>query len=159
MFLITLFQGIKPASLSKVENPQVKQFIEKCLVPASMRLTATELLKDPFLATDNLKERSCDLSQLPNLVPKLVNLPQPEARPMDLDTNDLKFSIGSCRKSVNETSNSSALEFGRFTENNEFRLRAEQNTDNTVSLTLRIADTCGKCICHENGLIVSPYFS
>lgn len=159
MFLITLFQGIKPASLSKVENPQVKQFIEKCLVPASIRLTATELLKDPFLATDNLKERSCDLSQLPNPVPKLVNLPQPEARPMDLDTNDQKFSIGSCRKSVNETSNSSVLEFWRFTENNEFRLRAEQNTDTTVSLTLRIADTCGKCICHENGLIVSPYFS
>ncbi|CAB4280255.1 unnamed protein product [Prunus armeniaca] len=110
--------GIKPASLSKVENPQVKQFIEKCLVPASMRLTATELLKDPFLATDNLKERSCDLSQLPNLVPKL--------------------------EKCHETSNSSALEFGRFTENNEFRLRAEQNTDNTVSLTLRIADTCGR---------------
>lgn len=136
--------GIKPASLSKVENPQVKQFIEKCLVPASIRLTATELLKDPFLATDNLKERSCDLSQLPNPVPKLVNLPQPEARPMDLDTNDQKFSIGSCRKSVNETSNSSVLEFWRFTENNEFRLRAEQNTDTTVSLTLRIADTCGR---------------
>ncbi|KAI5329278.1 PREDICTED: serine/threonine-kinase [Prunus dulcis] len=63
---------------------------------------------------------------------------------MDLDTNDQKFSIGSCRKSVNETSNSSVLEFWRFTENNEFRLRAEQNTHTTVSLTLRIADTCGR---------------
>ncbi|CAL9030518.1 unnamed protein product [Prunus brigantina] len=63
---------------------------------------------------------------------------------MDVDANDKKFSFGSCRKSVNETSNSSALEFGRFTENNEFRLKAEQNTDNTVSLTLRIADTCGR---------------
>lgn len=48
--------GIKPASLGKVNDPQVKQFIEQCLVPASMRLPATELLKDPFLATENPKE-------------------------------------------------------------------------------------------------------
>ncbi|KAM1984663.1 hypothetical protein ACFX16_012899 [Malus domestica] len=106
--------GVKPASLSKVDNPQIKQFIEKCLVPASMRLSAAELLKDPILATDNLNESSCDLSQLQ----KLFTLPEP-------------------------TSNSSVLELRGFSKNNEFRLRAGKNPDNTVSLTLRIADTCG----------------
>ena len=43
--------GIKPECLAKVKDPQVREFIEKCLVPASERLSAMELLKDPFLAT------------------------------------------------------------------------------------------------------------
>ena len=30
--------GIKPTPLGKVSDPQVKHFIEKCLVPASLRL-------------------------------------------------------------------------------------------------------------------------
>ncbi|KAG8640806.1 hypothetical protein MANES_13G071400v8 [Manihot esculenta] len=46
--------GIKPASLSKVKDPEVKTFIEKCLVPASQRLSAKELLMDPFLAINGL---------------------------------------------------------------------------------------------------------
>ncbi|KAF5769557.1 putative non-specific serine/threonine protein kinase [Helianthus annuus] len=44
------------AALSKVKYPQVKEFIEKCLVPASQRLPAKELLKDPFLAPESTKE-------------------------------------------------------------------------------------------------------
>ncbi|KAJ8766905.1 hypothetical protein K2173_011723 [Erythroxylum novogranatense] len=41
--------GMKPASLNKVSNPQMKDFIEKRLAPASERLPANELLKDSFL--------------------------------------------------------------------------------------------------------------
>ncbi|CAN6713311.1 unnamed protein product [Malus baccata var. baccata] len=132
--------GVKPASLSKVDNPQVKQFIEKCLVPSSMRLSVVELLKDPFLATGNLKEPNCVVLQSE----KMVNSPQPEARPMDIDTNYQKSSVGSCARSTNENSNPSVLELQSLTENNDFRLRATKNADNTVSLTLRIADTCGR---------------
>ncbi|XP_068305407.1 serine/threonine-protein kinase WNK8-like isoform X1 [Pyrus communis] len=132
--------GVKPASLNKVDNPQVKEFIEKCLVPASMRLSAVELLKDPFLAPDNLKEPNCVILQSE----KMVNLPHPEARPMDIDTNYQKCPVGSCGRSPNENSNPSVLELQSLTENNEFRLRATKNADNTVSLTLRIADTCGR---------------
>ncbi|XP_062027728.1 serine/threonine-protein kinase WNK8-like [Rosa rugosa] len=138
--------GIKPASLSKVSDPQVKQFIEKCLVPASMRLSAVELLKDPFLAIDNLKEITCAPLGSHNLMPVLLNTPQPEARPMDVDANYQKISAGSCRKSVDATSissNPSVLELQRFTENNAFTLRAEKNADNTIALTLRIVDPCG----------------
>lgn len=40
-----------PASLSKVTNPEMKKFIESCLVPASSRPSAKQLLKDPFLAS------------------------------------------------------------------------------------------------------------
>ncbi|CAN1299696.1 Serine/threonine-protein kinase WNK8 [Linum perenne] len=60
--------GIKPASLAKVDKPQVKEFIEKCLVPAAVRLPAVELLKDPFLATESPKEVICDSLQLSSLM-------------------------------------------------------------------------------------------
>ncbi|KAI4336230.1 hypothetical protein L6164_014780 [Bauhinia variegata] len=45
--------GIKPASLSKVTDPGVKAFIEKCIARASERLPAKDLLMDPFLYSDD----------------------------------------------------------------------------------------------------------
>ncbi|KAF3615107.1 hypothetical protein FXO38_35305 [Capsicum annuum] len=53
--------GVKPASLGKVTDPQIKAFIEKCLVPASLRLPAKDLLKDPFLQIENLNEPTHNL--------------------------------------------------------------------------------------------------
>ncbi|KAL5715011.1 non-specific serine/threonine protein kinase [Ranunculus cassubicifolius] len=50
--------GIKPASLSKVKDKEVRLFIEKCLVPVAERLSAKELLMDPFLKDDGLTENS-----------------------------------------------------------------------------------------------------
>ncbi|KAG0489298.1 hypothetical protein HPP92_008109 [Vanilla planifolia] len=44
--------GIKPASLAKVKDPDVRQFIEKCIANASERLPAIDLLRDPFLQTE-----------------------------------------------------------------------------------------------------------
>lgn len=41
--------GIKPASLAKVTDLEVKAFIEKCIAHASERLPAKDLLMDPFL--------------------------------------------------------------------------------------------------------------
>ncbi|CAH2064890.1 unnamed protein product [Thlaspi arvense] len=41
--------GIKPASLAKVTDVQVRTFIEKCIAKVSDRLSAKELLDDPFL--------------------------------------------------------------------------------------------------------------
>ena len=143
-FKISFLQGIKPASLSKVNDPHVKQFIEKCLVPASMRLPAMELLKDPFLATANSKDLICDSLWLHDKSPIVVNPLQLESHAMDIDSNCKKLSVGSSIKCINGTSNHSTLEFQRFTEKNEFRLRGEKNDDNTISLTLRIADLCGK---------------
>eukprot|EP00268_Persea_americana_P033932 TRINITY_DN3357_c0_g1_i3.p1 TRINITY_DN3357_c0_g1~~TRINITY_DN3357_c0_g1_i3.p1 ORF type:complete len:691 (-),score=161.97 TRINITY_DN3357_c0_g1_i3:555-2486(-) len=48
--------GIKPASLGKVKDPGVKQFIEKCISKVSERLPARELLVDPFLRSDGENE-------------------------------------------------------------------------------------------------------
>nr|KAJ0226625.1 hypothetical protein LSAT_V11C100036530 [Lactuca sativa] len=41
--------GIKPGSLSKVGDYELKAFIEKCLVPATERASAGKPLEDPFL--------------------------------------------------------------------------------------------------------------
>lgn len=49
LMVLFLGQGIKPASLAKVTDPGVKLFIEKCIAKASERLSAKELLRDPFL--------------------------------------------------------------------------------------------------------------
>lgn len=135
-------------------DPQVKQFIEKCIVPASLRLPALELLKDPFLVTDNPKDLVCDPLQLPNLVPEVMNLAHSEPHPMDIDLNHKKVSVDSCAKS-NTGTWFLTLELQRLTENNEFTLRGEKNDDDTVSLTLRIGDKSGKRIC---GAINSCFF-
>ncbi|XP_050228315.1 serine/threonine-protein kinase WNK8 isoform X2 [Mercurialis annua] len=135
--------GIKPAALGKVSDPEVKRFIEKCLVPASIRLPAVELLKDPFLATENKKGLVSASLQLPDLMSKQVSLRQSESHPMDVDTNHKKLSIGSCTKSLDEACHVSTSELLRLTADNEFRLKGEKNDGNTVSLTLRIVDRCG----------------
>ncbi|RDY07726.1 Serine/threonine-protein kinase WNK1, partial [Mucuna pruriens] len=45
--------GKKPEALYKVNNPEVRQFVEKCLATVSLRLSAKELLEDPFLQIDD----------------------------------------------------------------------------------------------------------
>ncbi|KAJ6850098.1 putative serine/threonine-protein kinase WNK3 isoform X1 [Iris pallida] len=47
-----VMSGIKPASLDLVKDPGVKLFIEKCIANASQRLSARQLLMDPFLQSD-----------------------------------------------------------------------------------------------------------
>ncbi|PPS12071.1 hypothetical protein GOBAR_AA08540 [Gossypium barbadense] len=125
--------GIKPASLGRVNDPQIKQFIEKCLLPASMRLPAAELLKDPFLLAETPKE--------PASGPP-VNLIQTEPHLMEIDLNCKMLMVKPSTESIKETPRFSALELQSFTQNNEFRLKGEKNDDNTISLTLRIADQC-----------------
>ncbi|XP_004506675.1 probable serine/threonine-protein kinase WNK11 [Cicer arietinum] len=40
--------GVRPQSLDKIKDPEVKAFIEKCLAQPRARPSAKELLKDPF---------------------------------------------------------------------------------------------------------------
>lgn len=48
-----ILQGKKPEALFKVDDPEVRQFVEKCLATVSLRLSAKELLEDPFLQIDD----------------------------------------------------------------------------------------------------------
>ncbi|XP_022153517.1 probable serine/threonine-protein kinase WNK9 isoform X2 [Momordica charantia] len=50
--------GEKPAALYKVKDPSMRQFVEKCLAPVPYRLSARELLSDPFLQIDDCESKS-----------------------------------------------------------------------------------------------------
>ncbi|KAM7273794.1 hypothetical protein ACFE04_028458 [Oxalis oulophora] len=50
--------GKRPDSLYKVRDPEVREFVEKCLATVSLRLSARELLNDPFLQIDDEESNS-----------------------------------------------------------------------------------------------------
>ncbi|XP_021757732.1 serine/threonine-protein kinase WNK8-like isoform X2 [Chenopodium quinoa] len=84
-----VISGVKPASLSRVTNLEIKQFIEKCLVPASMRPSAEDLLKDPFLVS-KIPEGPSPHSVMTNMVePACLTRPQ-TAHSMDIDGDGKK---------------------------------------------------------------------
>ncbi|KAK1407206.1 hypothetical protein QVD17_38820 [Tagetes erecta] len=66
--------GVKPASLAKVKDPDIKSFVEKCIAKVSDRLSAKELLMDQFL----LDERR-----------DIVNKPGPSNSNQDDDADKL----------------------------------------------------------------------
>uniref|UniRef100_A0A7N0TVJ1 non-specific serine/threonine protein kinase n=1 Tax=Kalanchoe fedtschenkoi TaxID=63787 RepID=A0A7N0TVJ1_KALFE len=140
--------GIKPEALSKVKEPDVRQFIEKCLLPASQRSSAKELLSDPFLQVD-LFERSHSM-HLPDIVlPKvgpfgdrcLLSEGPSHSRcrtpSLDIDALEdserpiINFAPGGCQN---------RLEIRRTSRGSLFQLKGEINDENSISLTLRIAD-------------------
>lgn len=142
--VVILLQGIKPASLAKVNDPQIKDFIEKCLLPATERLSAKDLLKDPFLQVENQKDPMRHPLQLPNRNLKMLNLPKPGPLFMDIDAEYKQLSQSTFTGSNIESPECPVLEFQRTHQNNEFRLKGKKNDDNSISLTLRIADSFGK---------------
>ncbi|KAA8531033.1 hypothetical protein F0562_005742 [Nyssa sinensis] len=145
--------GIKPVALSKVKDSKMKLFIEKCLVPASQRLSAKELLKDPFLQIDGLSG-GCPLPLPDIVVPKmgafgdrcLLSEGPTTARngPLSMDVDaaaddDLPV-ITSVDSSVDGGLDSLCLEVQRARRGNYFSLKGEDNDESSLSLTLRIAD-------------------
>ncbi|XP_010247273.1 PREDICTED: probable serine/threonine-protein kinase WNK6 isoform X2 [Nelumbo nucifera] len=149
--------GIKPASLSKVKDPEMKLFIEKCLVPAAQRLPAKVLLKDPFLQVDGFARNSPLL--LPDIVPprsgafgdRCVLSVEPTSMqksplPMEVDADDIGEPpvITFIENSVDGGSHSPCLEVQRTNRGNYFKLKGERSDENSVSLILRIADQSGE---------------
>ncbi|WOK93084.1 putative serine/threonine-protein kinase WNK11 [Canna indica] len=59
-------EGVRPASMGKIKDPEVKAFIERCLAKPRARPSASELLMDPFF--DGLDEDSSS-SSLSNSAP------------------------------------------------------------------------------------------
>ncbi|XP_072963618.1 probable serine/threonine-protein kinase WNK4 [Typha angustifolia] len=133
--------GIKPAALAKVTNTEVKQFIEKCLVSASERLPAKELLKDPFLQSSNTKQFIVDSIQSPISTQKMDNI-SVESVSMDIDSDHKAIPVITNTMSNNVTQ-PPVLEFRRVNRNNEFRLKGEDN-GNSISFDLRIINSSGQ---------------
>ncbi|KAF8018926.1 hypothetical protein BT93_H3730 [Corymbia citriodora subsp. variegata] len=146
--------GIKPAGLSKVKDPEVKLFIEKCLLPASQRLSANELLMDPFL------QMNASVKNHPMLLPDIV-MPkigafgdrclvsegpvtaQSKTFPMDVDDGELPI-INTFHRSGSNGSHSLSVEVQRTRRGSSFLLKGEVNDEDSVSLILRIADQNGR---------------
>ncbi|KAF4384521.1 hypothetical protein F8388_003828 [Cannabis sativa] len=135
--------GIKPAALRKVSDPQIKDFVEKCIVPAAERFSAKELLKDPFLQVENPKELTRDPVLLTYKSFKGLNLKSGPST-MDIDPDYKQHYESTGTESNLSSPESSVLEFLRTNTRHEFRLRGKLNDDNSVSLTLRISDFSGR---------------
>eukprot|EP00257_Ricinus_communis_P023426 XP_015583406.1 probable serine/threonine-protein kinase WNK7 isoform X2 [Ricinus communis] len=146
--------GIKPAALSKVKDPEVKLFIQKCIVSASQRLSAKELLMDPFLEVNGLaKNRPLSLPDI--VMPKLsafgdrclMSEGPANARnkppSMDLDNDPEMPIIKAFKNSFGRHFNSTFVEVRRAKKGNIFFLKGEKHDENSVSLILRIADQNG----------------
>ncbi|KAK6920630.1 Protein kinase domain, partial [Dillenia turbinata] len=106
--------GIKPASLAKVEDPGVKAFIEKCIADVSERLSAKDLLMDPFLQLDS--EDGSVGSCL-------------RSKPGNADSNHLANN-----KVVKDL----------VPEGRDFMVQGQRKDVNTIFLKLRIADSTGQ---------------
>ncbi|KAK4787565.1 hypothetical protein SAY86_011398 [Trapa natans] len=130
--------GIKPAALKNVSDPQLRAFIEKCLVPASERLSAKELLADPFLQIGSPKELAGDTLQLAVQKPILMNLSEPLL--MDVDGDSKQLSPQSCMEDEDALSHNPVLEFVRLHDHCTFKLKGRKNDENSVSLILQIKD-------------------
>jgi WNK lysine deficient protein kinase len=46
-------KGKLPDAFNRIKDPEMKRFIRRCLVSASTRSSAKELLEDPFLSLDD----------------------------------------------------------------------------------------------------------
>lgn len=108
--------GIKPASLIKVKDPGVKKIIEKCIAKVSDRLSAKELLMDPFLRSDEYNEATGQSSQSHRQKP---------------DNNSDHLNNG---KIVED----SMHEVGR-----DFTVQGQRKDLNTIFLKLRMTDSTG----------------
>ncbi|EOA20484.1 hypothetical protein CARUB_v10000796mg [Capsella rubella] len=73
-----VISGKKPAGLDKVKDPEVKDFIEKCLATVSLRLSARELLDDHFLYTDESESdtRSLEIYEAGTLYRHSYHIPE-----------------------------------------------------------------------------------
>ncbi|OEL25390.1 putative serine/threonine-protein kinase WNK4, partial [Dichanthelium oligosanthes] len=131
--------GIKPAALAKIADPQVKRFIEKCLVSASERPSAKELLQDPFLCPVNTHGAAGTKFSSP--APKAVDISLASLQ-MDVDTCE-SSSANSGKENGCVALHAPVLEFTRTNKNTELKLKGEKLDNNSVSLVLRIADLSG----------------
>ncbi|KAM3321505.1 putative serine/threonine-protein kinase WNK10 isoform X1 [Capsicum chacoense] len=132
--------GIKPASLAKVTDAHVKEFVEKCLAPASIRLSAAELLEDPFLSSESLKSPLCDHLPLSNFVSEAQSLPKSIVMDVGLAQ---KLHSDMCIESK-IGSHFSNLDFVRQNERNKFSLQGAKKDDRSIAFSLRIAEFTGR---------------
>ena len=135
-------------------DPKIKSFIEKCIVPASERLSAKELLMDPFVQV-NGSTKNISLP-LPDIVlPKLgasKNRCLMSEGPTSARVGAISLDIGDTKEllvitvldnSTVDASSSTSVEIRRLKGGDTFFLKGGPNDENSISLVLRIANQRG----------------
>ncbi|KAH0466646.1 hypothetical protein IEQ34_003884 [Dendrobium chrysotoxum] len=147
-------KGKKPKALRKVKDPEVRQFVEKCLAKVSKRLSARELLNDPFLQIDErgLTSREGDITVMGQI------LKQPYYSPLSSDyslitsslsSDDLHYDIieenGWDWDAVEfETHRLNLFSPGKEPHTNlEIMIKGKRKDDGSIFLRLRICDKEG----------------
>ncbi|GMH10473.1 hypothetical protein Nepgr_012314 [Nepenthes gracilis] len=142
-----VISGKRPDSLYKVKDQEVRQFIEKCLATVSSRLSARELLNDPFLHIDDydfdlaLTEYHGVFDDTSTLTRQsFVDLPASDSSYIDdFDSYDEQ---GHCHHVENEIS---AVEFSEHhgdehSPNVGVTIKGKRRDDGSIFLRIRIAD-------------------
>eukprot|EP01018_Ginkgo_biloba_P017923 Gb_06486 [translate_table: standard] len=88
--------GIKPTALNKIKNVQVRSFIDKCLAPAPNRLSARELLMDPFLQCEGVEKPSKCFSQSCHAMPQVGDMKVSCSQMDERDCTQLELLCKSC---------------------------------------------------------------
>ncbi|KAL1818499.1 hypothetical protein ACET3Z_013368 [Daucus carota] len=109
--------GVRPASLVKVKDPEVRAFIEKCIAKVPDRLPARELLLDPFLHSDGAYE---SVGQSIRTNPHIAG------------------------KNSDNLDNGEKLKDPGLDSSRDFTVQGQRKDLNTVFLKLRIADSTGQ---------------
>lgn len=137
-----------------MKDPDVKAFIEKCLLPASQRLSANELIMDPFLQNNGAaKNRPLPLPDI--ILPKngafgdrclMSEGPATaQSEPLKIGAQDGDLPIVKLFwKSTDYESPSLRVEVESRTMAKIFLLKGEENDESSISLILRIANEKGR---------------
>ncbi|XP_057520457.1 probable serine/threonine-protein kinase WNK11 isoform X1 [Amaranthus tricolor] len=132
-----VIRGEKPASLDTIMNLEMKEFIEKCLVSASSRPSAEELLNDPFLVSNNLP------GHIPLTTPKMLELAyvsRPESQSMDIDLDSKKSNSTSSMKSICGIPRQQSLEL-LYNNVKTFKLIGKVENEELIKMTLVFIDS------------------
>lgn len=127
--------------MAKVTDPSVRAFIEKCIAKASERLSAKELLMDPFLRSDEGYESiGRSLSLRTRHSSKFQYFLQISKAFMLLSSHfDMSNTEGSFDQiDIGENAKDSSPEISR-----DFTVQGQRRDVHTIFLKLRIADSSG----------------
>ncbi|XP_057501813.1 probable serine/threonine-protein kinase WNK9 [Actinidia eriantha] len=154
--------GKKPDALYKVKDPEVQEFVEKCLATVSLRLSARELLNDPFLQNDDCEFdlRPIDSRRETDYGDSLLRQPY-----LDLDYERKSYSNGYSNGVTFESPNGwdwehhsteikqSGIELFEYNNDDEhdehsanpdITIKGKRREDDSIFLRLRISDKEGR---------------
>lgn len=128
-----------------MEDPEVRRFIEKCLATVSSRLSARELLKDPFLQIDysDYDYYQRDYDDICPLVRQPLYGMHHRMDSHHHDENDLKYHP-LLEYQSSEIDLFPCHEDDEHLEDFEISIKGKRRDDDGIFLRLRIADKEGK---------------